>query len=71
MNLRERKPLMHAAQHGNPELIKLLLQRGAKLNSTDQKGFNAADYTRAGEKAENLNYLKSLGLEENKPGRGL
>lgn len=71
INLRERTPLMHAAQHGNPALIKLVLQHGAKLDSTDQKEFNAADYARVGEKAENLNYLKSLGLEENRPGRGL
>jgi hypothetical protein len=70
-NLRERTPLMHAAQHGNPALIKLLLQHGAKLDSTDQKEFNAADYARVGGKAENLKYLKSLGLEENVPGRGL
>jgi len=67
INLRERTPLMHAAQHGNPALIKLLLQHGAKLDSIDQKGFNAADYARVGEKPENANYLGSLGLKENRP----
>lgn len=61
----KRTPLMHAAQHGNPALIKLLLQRGAKLDSIDQQGFSAADYARMGNKLENLHYLRSLGLKEN------
>jgi uncharacterized protein len=61
----KRTPLMHAAQHGNPVLIKLLLQRGAHLDSLDQEGFNAMDYARVGKKPENMNYLKSLGLKEN------
>ena len=61
----KRTPLMHAAQHGNVALIKLLLQRGAKLDSVDQEGFNAADYARMGNKPENLHYLRSLDLKEN------
>lgn len=61
----KRTPLMHAAQHGDVALIKLLLKRGAKLDAVDQKEFNAADYARMGQKPENLHYLRSLGLKEN------
>ncbi len=59
----KRTPLMHAAQHGNVELIKLLLQRGAKLDSVDEEGFNAADYADMGNKPENWQYLNGLGLK--------
>ena len=58
---------MHAAQHGNVEIIKLLLKHGAKLDALDDKEFNAADYARMGNKPENIDYLKSLGLRENRP----
>ena len=50
---------------GKVELIKLLLQRGAQLDAVDQKDCNAADYAVAGNKPKNLEYLRSLGLEEN------
>jgi uncharacterized protein len=63
----KRTPLMHAAQHGNVELLKLLLQRGAKLDSLDEAAFNAFDYARMGNKPENRDYLESLGLKENQP----
>jgi len=60
----KRTPLMHAAQHGNAALIKLLLEHGANLNTRDQEGCNASDYARGGKKSENMLFLKSLGLKE-------
>jgi len=57
--------LMHAGAYGDVEIIKLLLQRGAKLNETDDLGFNALDFALAAGKMENANYLKSLGLKAN------
>ncbi|MFB3884846.1 MAG: ankyrin repeat domain-containing protein [Thermodesulfobacteriota bacterium] len=65
----KRTPLMHAAQHGDPALLQLLLQRGARLDAVDQQGFNAADYARMGDKPENLDYLRSLGLKESMSGK--
>jgi ankyrin repeat protein len=65
----KRTPLMHAARHGNPALLKLLLQRGARLDAVDQQEFNAVDYARMGNKLENLDYLRSLGLKENMSGK--
>jgi ankyrin repeat protein len=67
----KRTPLMHAAQHGNPALLKSLLQRGARLDAVDQQGFNAVDYAGLGEKPENANYLSSLGLKANTRANGL
>lgn len=61
-----RTPLMHAAQHADQEIIKLLLERGAKLDSLDELGFNAADYAVMGQKTDNLAYLESVGLRKAK-----
>ena len=61
-----RTPLMHAAQNADQEIIKLLLEHGAKLDSVDELGFNAADYAIMGEKLANLAYLESIGLRKAK-----
>ncbi|MGM3277387.1 ankyrin repeat domain-containing protein [Ralstonia sp. 24A2] len=68
-NLRHtrRTPLMHAAQHGDVEMIKLLLQAGARLDAADDLGYNALDYAALGSNKDNARYLKSLGLELGAP----
>lgn len=57
-----RSPLMHAAQNADVKMLKLLINNGAKLNITDELGFNALDYAVLGKNIQNQNYLKSLGL---------
>ncbi len=37
-------PLMIAARYNQVEIINLLLEKGAKLNTTDKKGFSALKY---------------------------
>jgi len=68
-NLRHtrRTPLMHAAQHGDIEMIKMLLQAGARLDAADDLGYNALDYAALGSNKDNARYLKSLGLELGAP----
>lgn len=68
-NLRHtrRTPLMHAAQHGDVEMIKMLLQAGARLDAADDLGYNALDYAALGSNKDNARYLKSLGLELGAP----
>lgn len=62
-----RSPLMHAAQHSNVDMLKLLLSHGADLKATDDLGFNAMDYAAMGHNMENEAYLKSLGLDFGAP----
>jgi len=59
----KRTPLMHAAQHSDIEMIKLLLKSGARLNDIDEIGFTAYDYSVMGNKQENTVYLKSVGAK--------
>jgi len=57
-----RTPLMHAAQHADVAMLKLLLDRGARLKDVDDAGDNATAYALRHNRAENAAYLKSLGL---------
>ncbi|MBK1971501.1 ankyrin repeat domain-containing protein [Campylobacter sp. TTU_617] len=57
--------LMHAAAYANVEILKLLVQKGAKLFEKDDLGFNALDFALAAKKEENAKYLQSLGLKPN------
>lgn len=61
----KRTPLMHAAQHSNPKILELLLQSGARLDTLDEIGFNALDYAIGNKKTENIEFLRSLGLQPN------
>ncbi|MGZ5028689.1 MAG: ankyrin repeat domain-containing protein [Methylobacter sp.] len=64
----KRTPLMHAAQHANVDMLKLLIKHGANLNAVDERGFNALDFAVVlAKNKENEAYLKSLGLEQNLP----
>ena len=57
-----RTPLMHAAQHSDVAMLKLLIQAGALVTAADDLGFNALDYAAMGKQAQNVSYLKSVGL---------
>jgi ankyrin repeat protein len=64
----KRTPLMHAAQHADVDMLKLLIKHGANFNAVDERGFNALDFSVVMAKnKENEAYLKSLGLEQNLP----
>ncbi|GAB3541642.1 hypothetical protein GCM10027343_12420 [Noviherbaspirillum agri] len=63
----KRTPLMHAAQHSDVKMLKLLIQAESKLDAVDDLGFNALDYAVLGKKKDNEIYLKSLGLEFGAP----
>ncbi len=58
----ERTTLMHAAQHADVRMLKLLLARGARLADVDGAGWNALDFAMEAHRAENVAYLRSLGL---------
>ena len=48
---------MHAAQHSDIEMIKLLLEAGADLHAKDVKGSSAIDYAKDNHKQDNENFL--------------
>jgi hypothetical protein len=58
----ERTPLMHAAQHADAAMLKLLLARGARLQDVDGAGFDALGYAVLGQRPANVVLLTSLGL---------
>ncbi len=58
----ERTALMHAAQHADIAMLKLLLARGARLADVDGAGFNTLDYAILGQRPANVLFLTSLGL---------
>ncbi len=52
-----RTPLMHAAQHADLAMVKLLLENGAKHSLKDEAGYSALQYAK---KAENTEVFKHL-----------
>lgn len=63
----KRTPLMHAAQHSDIAMMRLLIENGAKANVRDEIGFNAMDYALMGENPGNREFLFSIGLELQAP----
>ena len=57
-----RTPLMHAAQHADVSMLKLLVRRGARLHEVDGMGYNATAYALNADRPSNSTHLKSLGL---------
>lgn len=51
-------PLMFAAKYGNVDFTKKLLEKGAKKETTTDKGYNAMDYAKKYEKAEIVKLLE-------------
>ncbi|ASP38443.1 hypothetical protein CHH28_07045 [Bacterioplanes sanyensis] len=56
----QRTPLMHAAQHADVAMIKLLIARGADVTLTDALGNRAYDYAVNAGQENNATYLASL-----------
>ncbi len=61
----KRTPLMHAAQHADVDMLKILLNYGANLVAVDDLGFNALDYAIKYHRPENMAFLQSVGLKPN------
>jgi ankyrin repeat protein len=57
-----RSALMHAAQNSDVRMLQILLKEGARLDASDDIGFNAHDYALMGNNQDNARYLASLGL---------
>ena len=53
-------PLMYAARYNELEIVKLLLEKGAKTNIKDSNHFTALDYARISNANEVFEYLKNL-----------
>ena len=53
---------MHAAQHADVSILKLLLDRGAAKDAVDAGGWNAADYALAARQDGNAAFLRSIGV---------
>ena len=60
-----RTPLMHAAQHSDVGMMKLLIEHGADINAQDENNATIADYAKGSNKKENLEFAHSLGVNEN------
>lgn len=56
-----RTPLMHAAQHSDPAMLTLLLDKGARLNDVDGLGWDALDYAMENQQQANAEFLRSKG----------
>lgn len=56
----QRTPLMHAAQHADIAMLKLLLEAGADINSRDSLGKTAVDYAKDNDRPENMAFLLGL-----------
>ncbi len=53
-------PLMLAARYNKVEIIKVLLEKGAKLEAKDEKGFTALKYAQLSNANEAVAYLKQV-----------
>lgn len=51
-------PLMLAARYNKVDILKLLLEKGARLNDKDDKGFTALKYAEISKAQEAIAYLK-------------
>lgn len=53
-------PAMYAAKYNRTAILKLLVEHGALLNKTSNKGMTAEKYAQASNAKEALEYIKSL-----------
>lgn len=58
-------PLMFAAYSGKDEVVRLLLEKGAKANLKDAAGASAADWATAGDHAATTDVLIKAGAQLN------
>lgn len=52
-------PLMYAAHYNQPEIVKLLIEKGARLEARDEKGNNAIAYAEKANATEALEVLRA------------
>ncbi len=52
-----RTPLMHAAQHSDIQMLKLLISRGADVTATDETGATVKDFALMDSKDDNVTFL--------------
>ena len=52
-------PLMYAARYNKVEIVKLLLENGAKVSLIDEKGFNALKHAELSNATETVEFLKA------------
>jgi len=57
-------PLLYASKWNNFDLVKLLVEKGAKLNTKNKDGSTALSLARANENTQIYNYLLEKGAEE-------
>ena len=55
---------MHAAQHSDVEMMKLLIRYGADIHAKDEHDANIANYAEDNNKQKNLKFIYSLGIKE-------
>ncbi|RKE98303.1 ankyrin repeat domain-containing protein [Ichthyenterobacterium magnum] len=53
-------PAMYAAKYNRLDILKLLVEKGAKLNKKSDKGMTAAKYAKLSNAKDTLAYIKSL-----------
>lgn len=53
-------PAMYAAKYNRLDILKLLVEKGAKLNIKSEKGMTAAKYAKLSNATDTLAYIKSL-----------
>jgi ankyrin repeat protein len=58
--VRDMSPLMLAARYNNPEIIKILLEKGAKPSIENDKGLTALKYAEYSKSTECIAILKGL-----------
>lgn len=52
--------LMHAAQHADVKMLKILLNLGADLKAIDDLNFSVLDYAKFGKNEENIKFLQEI-----------
>lgn len=57
---------MHASSYASENMLKLLISYGAKYDVVDDLGFNALDFALNDNNEKVIEYLKSLGLAQNR-----
>ncbi|MSN97048.1 ankyrin repeat domain-containing protein [Campylobacter sp. FMV-PI01] len=66
LNHTSKSVLMHAAKYSNLEIVKILIQNGAKIDESDDMGYNLADWAWQNKDKYVFLYVENLGIKKNK-----